>query len=83
MEHDDVMVEFTEAIAHKIFSGFYPMNVSAETTARAVLSAMPLFQDASAEVKKCFLTHFMAMILYRKGLQLDAADADRGAGWKS
>jgi hypothetical protein len=83
MEHDDVMIEFAERIADRIFDGYFPMNVSAETTARIVLNAAPLFQDASAEVKKCFLTHFMAMILYRKGLQLDAADADRGAQWKA
>lgn len=81
--HDDVMIAFTEQIADRIFDGFFPMNVSAETTARIVLSAMPLFRDASVEVKNCFLLHFMAMVLSRKGLQLDAGDADAKSPWKS
>ena len=83
MEHDDVMLEFTERIADRIFDGYFPLNVSAETTARAVLSAMPLFRDAPAEVRRCFLAHFMAMVLSRKGLQLDAGNADAKSPWKS
>lgn len=83
MMENDAMVEFTERIADRIFDGFFPMNVSAETTARAVLSAMPLFRDAPAEVKNCFLLHFMAMVLCRKGLQLDAGDADQKSEWKA
>lgn len=83
MEHNDVMIEFTEKIAHRIFGGCFPLHVSAETIANATLRAMPLFRGVSPEVRNHFLVHFMATVLSRKLTQLDAGSADAKSQWKS
>jgi hypothetical protein len=79
---EELLATFTEAIAWKCFDGFFP-HASNETIARAVLSAMPLFRDAPVEVRRCFLAHFMAMVMSRKLLQHDARIADTSSEWKA
>jgi hypothetical protein len=79
---DDLMIEFTEKIADRIFDGFFPMNVSAETIAVAVLQSMPLFRDAPADVKRYFLLRFTPMVVFRKLVEADARDADSSSEWK-
>ena len=76
-------VEFTEAIAWKIFGGSFPENASPELIAVAVLEASPPFAGASIEVRKDFLLRLVPLIYFRKIMQQDAADAMNGTEWRS
>jgi hypothetical protein len=79
----DLWVEFTEAIAWKVFDGSFPQNASPELIAVAVLESCPLFADADIEVRKYFLLRMVPLIHFRKIMQNDAADAAKGTEWRA
>jgi hypothetical protein len=78
----NLWVEFTEAIAWKIFNGHFPQNASPELIAVAILEASPAFVGADIEVRKHFLLRMVPLIHFRKIMQNDAADADGSSEWK-
>jgi hypothetical protein len=74
-------VDFTEAIAHKLFNGYLPMNVSPELLSVAILESCPPFQGASAEVRKYFLLRLVPLIYFRQQMQRDALEANGESKW--
>ena len=81
--NDDVMTEFTEKIAGRIFDGMFPLNVSPELLAVCVLECLPPFRDASEEVQDYFIDRFAPMIWVHQRMQVEAGRALRGSEWRS